>query len=185
MSTSTTNLGLTKPDVTELYDIEVFNGNADKIDVFAGSLATVATSGAYSDLSGKPTIPTVDAALDSESANAIQNAAVAAGLAARIPLGIGTAITDPAPSATPPVYADLFELPVGVYWRQTNITNTLHLPSGVTGAFYCVVVNTISASRRKIYLFPCSGTKVGEFYTCTEMSSGYGSWYKFAGEAVT
>ena len=120
MSTSTTNLGLTKPDGTELYDIEVFNENADKIDAFAGGLAAVATTGAYADLSGKPTIPTVDAALDSESTNAVQNAAVVAGLAARIPLGIGKAITDPDPSATPPVYANLHELPVGVYWRQNR-----------------------------------------------------------------
>ena len=43
-------------------------------------LSTVATSGKYSDLTGKPTIPTVDATLSTTSTNAIQNKAVATAL---------------------------------------------------------------------------------------------------------
>lgn len=39
-------------------------------------LATVATSGAYNDLSEKPTIPTIDSSLDTSSTNGIQNQAV-------------------------------------------------------------------------------------------------------------
>ena len=46
-------------------------------------LATVATSGSYNDLANKPTIPTVDATLNTESTNAIQNAAVATALAGK------------------------------------------------------------------------------------------------------
>lgn len=38
MATQTTNLGLTKPDAAEGYDINVFNGNADKMDEFAGEV---------------------------------------------------------------------------------------------------------------------------------------------------
>lgn len=140
MSTTTTNLGLTKPAFTEPILVTDINGNMDILD---------------------------------------------AAVAGKIPLGIGTAITDPAPSAATPVYADLFTLPVGVYYRQTNITNTQHLPAGMTVAFFCIIVNTITVSRRKIFLFPCTATKAGEVYTCTELSTGYGSWYKFSGEVVT
>ena len=46
-------------------------------------LADVATSGAYSDLSGKPTIPTVDAAITEDSTNAVQSGAVYDALAAK------------------------------------------------------------------------------------------------------
>ena len=138
MSTTTTNLGLTKPAFTEPILVTDINGNMDILDE---------------------------------------------AVAGKIPLGIGTAITDPNPSQSQ--YADLFTLPVGVYWRQTNVTNTRNLPSGMTVAFYCLIVNTIAANRRKIYLFPCTSSKAGEFYTCTEFSTGYGSWYKFSGEVVT
>ena len=191
MSEHTTNLQMTLPDYQDDADIEVLNDNFTILDTAVASkadtssLADVATSGAYSDLIGTPTIPVVDAALDAESTNAIQNAAVTVGINGRIPVGIGTAITDPAPSATPPVYADLFTLPVGVYYRQSNPTNTLNLPNGMTGAFYAVIVNTISVSRKKIYLFPCASATAGEFYTCLQLSGGYGSWYKFSGTVVT
>lgn len=47
------------------------------------ALARVALTGLYSDLSGTPTIPTVDSVLNSNSTNAIQNAAVVAALAAK------------------------------------------------------------------------------------------------------
>ena len=46
-------------------------------------LADVATTGAYSDLSGKPTIPTVDAAITEDSTNAVQSGAVYDALAAK------------------------------------------------------------------------------------------------------
>jgi hypothetical protein len=38
MATQTENLGLIKPDAAEGYDINVFNGNADAIDKFAGEM---------------------------------------------------------------------------------------------------------------------------------------------------
>lgn len=52
--------------------VTTVSGKAD-----SSSLATVATSGLYSDLSGTPTIPTVDSTLDTTSTNAIENQAVA------------------------------------------------------------------------------------------------------------
>lgn len=38
MATTTSNLGLTKPDAAEGYDINVFNGNADILDGAVGAL---------------------------------------------------------------------------------------------------------------------------------------------------
>lgn len=38
MATQTENLGLTKPDSAEGYDIAVFNNNSDAIDQFAGEM---------------------------------------------------------------------------------------------------------------------------------------------------
>lgn len=194
MSEHTTNLQMTLPDYQDDADIEVLNDNFTILDTAVASkadtssLADVATSGAYSDLTGTPTIPVVDDALDDESTNAIQNAAVAAGLALKIPFGVGKAITDPDPSATPPVYADLFTLPVGNYYRQTNVTRTLHLPNDSftsTTAFVCWVVNTISSSRKMIILVPTTASFHGKLYTCIETSGGYGSWYKHEGTVLT
>lgn len=173
------------------------------------NLATVATSGRYADLTGKPT---VDTAISGSSTNAVQNRAISAALAdkadssalaeettarenadtalqtaidGKVPLGIGTPIQDPDPTATPPVYADLFSLPVGKYHRQNNVTNTQNLPAGMTAPFYCEIVNTISTARKKIYLYPATATTAGTYYTCLETSTGYGAWYKFTGEEVT
>ena len=47
-------------------------------------LSSVATSGDYADLSGKPTIPTVDSALSSTSTNPVQNKAIQAALASKV-----------------------------------------------------------------------------------------------------
>ena len=47
-------------------------------------LASVATSGDYGDLSGKPTIPTVDSALSSTSTNPVQNKVIQAALAGKV-----------------------------------------------------------------------------------------------------
>ena len=59
----------------------------------ASSLATVATTGNYSDLSGKPTIPVVDTTLNVSSGNAITNAAVTAGLNAKQAAKVTTTVT--------------------------------------------------------------------------------------------
>lgn len=100
-----------------------------------------------------------------------------------LPLTMGTVITDPDPAGG--VYADLFALPVGKYVRQTNVTNVANIPSGLTVAFYCEIVNTISNQRRMIKLYPCTAATAGSFYTCLETGSGYGSWYQYTGTALT
>lgn len=80
---------------------------------------------------------------------------------------------------------DLFTLPVGVYYRTSNVSAVSHIPSDLTSAFFCIVQNTIGSNRRQIILYPCVAATTGTFYRCLETGSGYGSWYKFAGTEVT
>lgn len=189
MSTQTETLGLTLPDWDEGFDLDVWNGNSTKIDVFAGQIAAqvaakvspgdlsaVATSGKYDDLENKPT---TDAAPTEGSTAAVQSGGVFTALAGKADtaavFGTGTLI---------PNDGDLFTLPVGKYYRNTNPTVIANIPSDLTVAFYCEIVNTIADNRRKIYLYPATVQTAGVFYTCLETGSGYGAWYKFTGEAV-
>lgn len=95
----------------------------------------------------------------------------------RLRFTLGTALTDPDPDQG--VYADLFTLSPGQYFRQTAIANVLNKPAGLTTAFYCTVVNTISSSRRRITLYTAAATTAGVFYTALETAAGYGSWYRY------
>lgn len=61
MATTTTNIGLVKPELSDNFNLqEHFNNNWDKVDKAFGDmpdLSTVATSGSYNDLKDKPVIP--------------------------------------------------------------------------------------------------------------------------------
>ena len=71
ISTMNTALG-EKANATDIYTQTEIN---NKLDAKANSadLATVATSGSYNDLTNKPVIPVVDAALSDTSKNPVQN----------------------------------------------------------------------------------------------------------------
>lgn len=75
MATQTTNLGLTKPDAAEGYDIAVFNANADTIDQFAGEMRN-ALGGAGGGLGDK-----VDTLLENVAAVKTDTAALVQALA--------------------------------------------------------------------------------------------------------
>ena len=207
MSTSTTNLDLVKPDSNELYDIGVFNGNADKIDAFAGGLATVASTGAYSDLSGKPSLaavatsgaysdlsgkPTVDSEISSSSTNAVQNAAVSAALTALLNnvLGPGTTLT---PTATNKLDLDsinTFDPSLPSFGRITvgasAAANVLNLPNiGATYGFVLERSAIFGTAGRECQTLRFNATQeVGNIYERCKYSNGWGSWYKFTGTAV-
>lgn len=55
MSTTTSNLGLTKPELSERYSLATWNGNSDLIDSFAGTVNTA--------LAGKATAADITAAI--------------------------------------------------------------------------------------------------------------------------
>lgn len=79
---------------------------------------------------------------------------------------------------------DLFNLPVGTYYRSTSISDVLNIPSDLSSAFFCVIQNTIGSNRRQILLYPCTQATAGVFYRCLETASGFGNWYKFTGAQV-
>ena len=82
---------------------------------------------------------------------------------------------------------DLFTLPVGVYYRTSNVTAVSNVPSDLTSAtaFFCIIQNTVGSNRRQILLYPCLQPNTGEFYRCLETGSGYGSWEKFTSDVYT
>lgn len=71
----------TKQDIISDLDTIRSGASAGATAVQPGSLATVATSGSYADLSNKPTIPTVDQTYSAASTNAQSGVAVAQAIA--------------------------------------------------------------------------------------------------------
>ena len=130
--------------------------------------AAIAASGTH--------IADTDVHLSFEQATALSTAVQPSDIVDFLSTKIGTALTN---------NSDAFTLATGIYYRQSNATTVSNIPSGVTGAFYAVVVNTISAQRKKIYLFPTGSTENSAFYTNTQLSSGYGDWRKFTADDGT
>lgn len=80
----TSGLAAKQDTISDLSTIRS-GAQAGATAVQPGSLATVATTGAYSDLSGTPTIPSVDQTYNASSANAQSGTAVAGALASYTP----------------------------------------------------------------------------------------------------
>lgn len=111
--------------------------------------------------------------------------ALQAAIDKKIPLGLGTLITDPDPDNGD--YANLFTLDPGKYYRTTNPSVVQNLPAGFSGGFVCIVEATITQSSRKVItLFQASGSALNAstIYRNINGGNGYGTWYKFTGEAV-
>lgn len=122
------------------------------------------------------TINTVEQNLENDIQEIANNAAT---------YGLGRAITDPAPSATPPVYADLFTLEPGKYYRNTNAGNVQNMPTGLTTAFIAIVENTSGTNRRRITVIPTVASRAGEMYVCLETGNGFGHWFKYTAVDIT
>lgn len=122
-----------------------------------GDLATVATTGAYSDLSGTPTIPTVDQTYNASSANAQSGVAVASAISGKqdtisdlstIRSGAAAGATavqpgDLATVATTGAYSDLSGTPTVDHTYSASSTNA---QSGVAVASAIAGVNAVPAS---------------------------------------
>lgn len=103
----------------------------------SSSLATVATSGSYADLSNKPTIPTVDQNYNASSTNAQSGVAVAQAIAA-IPSEVSTASGHFDLEGSVPVTVNYTGTPhvVSDYITLTNPTPTM------LGTSLCIVFST-------------------------------------------
>ena len=87
---------------------DIFAYAAGLVSALSGTLATVATTGSYSDLTGKPTI---DSALSSSSTNAVQNKVVKAALDGKqdtltIDTAMSSSSTNPVQNSTIKAYVD-------------------------------------------------------------------------------
>ena len=202
MSDTTTNLGLVLPTYLEDADIEVINGNMETLDTAVASkantadLADVATSGAYADLTGKPT---VDSEISSVSTNAVQNAAVSAALTALLNNILGTGITlgagtVPAPTAENKLDLDnisAFDSSLPTFGRitvgATAAANVLNLPPiGATYGFLLEQSGFFSATGRYTQRVWFNSTQeAGRYYQRSKYSNGWGAWYRYTGEAVS
>ena len=125
-----------------------------------GDLATVATTGAYSDLSGTPTIPTVDQTYNAASANAQSGVAVASAISgkqdtisdlATIRSGAAAGATAVQPGdlsavATTGAYSDLSGTPTIPTVDQTYSASSANAQSGVAVASAIAGVNAVPAS---------------------------------------
>lgn len=128
--------------------------------VQSGDLATVATTGAYSDLSGTPTIPVVDQTYDASSANAQSGVAVASAISGKqdtisdlstIRSGAAAGATavqpgDLATVATTGAYSDLSGTPTIPTVDQTYSAASTNAQSGVAVAQAVAGVNAVPAS---------------------------------------
>ena len=187
MSDTTTNLGLVLPTYLEDADIDVINGNMEKLDTAVASkantadLADVATSGAYADLTG---IPTVDATLDANSTNAIQNAAVVTGLNDASVAGQkrGNLI-----NATSANHVSVHSLAVGRWYIGASSVGYIDdLPTSISSGGIQITVEEMALTNRfVITLLVNNNQEVGNVYRqwCTQNS--WSSWYKYAGEVVS
>jgi len=122
-----------------------------------GDLATVASTGAYSDLSGTPTIPVVDQTYDASSANAQSGVAVASAISGKqdtisdlstIRSGAAAGATAVQPGdlsavATTGAYSDLSGTPTV---DQTYSAASTNAQSGVAVASAIAGVNAVPAS---------------------------------------
>ena len=144
----------------------------------------MASTGAYSDLSGKPTIPTVDAALDSESTNAVQNAAVVTGLgdAATAAQKRGVQI-----NATSTSHVSVHSLAPGRHYVGASAAAYIDdLPSSLSSGGLEITVEEMALTNRLVItVLVNNNNEVGNIYRqwCTQ--SGWSSWYRYTGEAVT
>ena len=125
-----------------------------------GDLATVATTGAYSDLSGTPTIPTVDQTYNASSANAQSGVAVAGAISGKqdtisdlstIRSGAAAGATavqpgDLATVATTGAYSDLSGTPTIPVVDQTYSAASTNAQSGAAVAQAVAGVNAVPAS---------------------------------------
>ena len=98
MANYTSNLNLEKPLQTELYNVDVFNANADKIDAGVGACVkytdalTLEEIIASTDLTGKVTSASAAKSLKESLSNIGANNALAVGTAVSVPANTATLV---------------------------------------------------------------------------------------------
>ena len=161
------NLQTTTQNISRTLDTKA-NTNA---------LAKVATSGSYSDLSNTPTIPTVDAELDTTSEHAIQNRTVALAIADKAD---SASLADVATSGE---YSDLEGTPT-IPVIDTNITNGSN-NAARSGAVYtalagkqdkAIATTATLASGQTAWTVTVQGVSANNIVLTAPNAAGYAQW---------
>lgn len=83
---------------------------------------------------------------------------------------------------------DLLQLPPGKYGKAQNLNTIQNRPTGLSGAFFCIVEYLNATSRRKITLYPFSESEAGKYYVNIESGTPgtWGGWHMFTnGDSFT
>lgn len=163
MATTTPNYGLTKPAENEAVQVSVLNGNADIIDTALHDLDT----GKQPKEAGKGLSTEDFTTAEKEKLAGLSNTAL---------LGLGTSI---------PSGSDLnnYKTP-GVFFANSSQTSQQISNNPATTPFRLTVEVINDVGRICQTLIPTS-ISGGIFYKRLFTSTGWQSWYKFQGEAVT
>lgn len=146
-----------------------------KVD--SSSLKRVALTGLYSDLANAPTIPTVDADLDGDSENPVQNKAVVAALAGKAD---ASSLADVATSGA---YSDLEGTPT-IPTIDTNITSGSN-NAARSGAVYtalagkqdkAIATTATLASGQTAWTVTVQGVSANNIVLTAPNAAGYAQW---------
>lgn len=145
------------------------------------SLATVATTGAYSDLSGTPTIPTVDQTYDAASPNAQSGVAVASALSGKqdtisdlstIRSGASAGATAVQPAALND-YATTSALTSGLAAKQDTISDLATIRSGASAGATAVQPGSLATvATSGLYSDLSNKPDLSVYATSTDLSNG-------------
>ena len=180
MSTETANLGLTKPELDEQFKLSDWNGNSDKIDEFAGEVNTaLAGKASAADLAAKQDALTFDTQTAKESENSITSGGIWQAIWDQI-LGVNTSknLSQDVPEGG---YDCNTLTDVGIYRvPSASVAQQIaNLPIEAAGR---LIVMNLGLANRYLHVYLVSGAR---FFMRSYISTGWQSWYEYAGTAVT
>lgn len=170
MASNTTNYGWTKPDYEDDADIMVINDTIDNIDAVVHNLNE-----------GKQDTLTFDSTPTESSTNPVTSGGIYSAIL-RMAFGPGTLI----PAAADNQITLTSYTSIGRYYiGATGAQYVTDRPEALNYGFSLEVSTIFDNSRLRQKIYYNSPNAVGTYYERYLVSSGWTSWYKFTGEAVT
>lgn len=186
MATTTPNYGLSKPAGTDPVDISVLNDNSDIIDTALheldeGKADQTDLEALEVEVNGKQNSLTFDSTPTEGSTNPVTSGGIYSAIL-RMAFGPGTLI--PA-AADNPIALTGYTSIGRFYIGATGAQYVTDRPEGLNYGFSLEVSTIFDNSRLRHKVYYNSPNAVGTYYERYLVSSGWTSWYKYTGEAVT
>lgn len=180
MSTETANLGLTKPELDEQFKLSDWNGNSDKIDQFAGEVNTaLAGKASAADLAAKQDALTFGTSTVKDSTESLTSGGIWQSIWDQI-LGVNTSknLSQDVPEGG---YDCDTLTDVGIYRvPSASVAQQIaNLPAAAAGR---LITMNLGMSNRYLQIYIAAGAR---FFMRSYISTGWQSWYEYAGTAVT